>query len=514
MVNAPGAREQMMVRCFIGVVTAALALIASILGLNTAGFRPDATTAPVILAAAASDVAIDRDAAAKRLGEMLRFRTVSVQAGQAQDLTPFTAQRAWIEARYPALHQAASKEVVSGESLLYTWMGSEPKSPPILLLAHLDVVPVEAWALKVWQAEPFGGEVKDGYVWGRGAIDNKGSVVAILEAANALAASGFKPKRTIHIAFGHDEEVSGLQGAVQIAALLKARGVKAWFALDEGQAIIAKNPLTGKSTALIGVSEKGYATMRLTAIAQAGHSSVPPPVTAVTLLSEALPRINRLPVKMSLAGGPGEDMVRALGDQLPLTTRIAAANEWLFAPLIRQQLGSNPTAAAMMRTTIAATMLEGSPKENIIPGRASALINFRLHPRDKAADILAMAKAAVADLSVKAAPGGVDRTVTVEWNSPPNEASPVSSTQSDSYALIAAVARAAAPDAPVTPSLVLAATDSRHYVNVAENVYRFSPIVLDTPDIECIHGQNERLSIENLERMIRGYVQLITTGAG
>jgi carboxypeptidase PM20D1 len=271
--------------------------------------------------------------------------------------------------------------------------------------------------------------------------------------------------------------------------------------------------MTGKATALIGVSEKGYATMRVTTIAQAGHSSMPPAVTAVTMLGEALRRINDLPVKMSLADGPGQEMIRALGDEIPLTTRMAAANEWLFSPLIRQQLGASPAAAAMMRTTIAATMLEGSPKENIIPGRASALINFRLHPRDKAADVLAMAKAAVADLSVKAAPGGVDQQVTVEWNSPPNEASPVSSTQSDSYALLAAVARGAAPDAPVTPSLVLGATDSRLYVDVAENTYRFAPMILDAPDIECIHGQNERLSIENLDRMIRGYMRLIATGA-
>jgi carboxypeptidase PM20D1 len=378
-----------------GALLALVLDLAGVVGVNTAGFALSAKDAPVALADAPG-VVIDRDAAAKRLGAMLQFRNVSVQLGQTQDLSAFTAQRARMESAYPAFHRAAQREVVNGESLLFTWQGTDKSLAPILLLAHLDVVPVERSSLSVWTSDPFGGAVKDGYVWGRGAIDNKGSVVALLEAAEASAENGFQPKRTILFAFGHDEEVSGLGGAGQIAALLKQRGVKAWFALDEGQAAIVSHPMTGKPAALIGIAEKGYATLRITAIGPAGHSSMPPQDMAVTELAQAILNIKTMKLGFGLSGGPAEDMARALAAQMPLTTRMVVANEWLFAPVIRSQLGASPAAVATMRTTIAPTMLEGSPKENIIPGQATALINFRLHPRDTTDTLMAAAQRAVA----------------------------------------------------------------------------------------------------------------------
>jgi carboxypeptidase PM20D1 len=455
-------------------------------------------------AAAAPKIAVNVDEAAQRLGKAIEFRTVSVQAGQPWDAAPFAAQRAWLEEAYPAFHAVATREIVNGESLLFTWKGSDESLPPMLLLAHLDVVPVEEWSLKEWKADPFAGEIRDGFVWGRGALDDKGSLITLIEAANALAAGGFKPRRTILFAFGHDEEVSGEQGAVAIAALLKQRGVKAWFAIDEGMAVVEKFPMTGGPVALIGVAEKGYATLRVTAAASAGHSSTPPQDTAVTLLAEAILRIHRMPIEMKLEGGPGLGLLQALAPQLPQTTRLAAANEWLFSPLINQQLGADPRAAALMRTTVAPTMLEASPKENVLPGRASAMINFRLHPRDTSAEIMAAAQRAV-----RGVPG-----VTLEWASPPNEASPVSSTQSDSYALISAVAGAVGGGAPVAPTLVLGATDSRHYAGVADNIYRFTPALISDEEIEGVHNVNEKLSVENVGRMIRGYAHLMAAGAG
>jgi carboxypeptidase PM20D1 len=363
-----------------GVVLAAAVVAAAVVALRTRDFSREAM-AEAAAAAPPPDIAIDADAAAARLARALTFRTLSVQEGQPQDLAPFTAQRAWLEAAYPAFHAAAKREIVNEESLLFTWEGSDPALKPMLLLAHLDVVPAEESTDK-WSVDPFGGEVRDGFVWGRGAVDDKGSVVTLMEAANTLAAQGFKPVRTIIFAFGHDEEVSGLKGAQAMAALLKSRGVRAWFALDEGMAIVERYPLTGTPVALIGVAEKGYGTMRVTAAATPGHSSTPPPDTAVTLLAEAVVRIHRMPVEMKLAGGPALDMIRALAPQLPLTIRAAAANEWLFSPVINQQLGADPRAAALLRTTIAPTMIEGGDKENVLPGSATALINFRLHPRD------------------------------------------------------------------------------------------------------------------------------------
>ncbi len=491
-----------MIRWILGLLVVGAAAVGGLAAWRTQHFLPDPPVASAALDAAPA-LAVNASEAAERLGQAIRFQTVSVQAGQPWDEAPFIAQRTWLETAYPAFHAVAKREIIDGQSLMFTWAGSDPALAPMLLLAHLDVVPVEAWSKDQWKAEPFAGDIRDGFVWGRGAVDDKGSLITILEAANALAASGFKPTRTVIFAFGHDEEVSGA-GAVAVAKVLAERGVKAWFAMDEGMVIVAKYPLTGTPVALIGVAEKGYATMRVTATATAGHSSTPPADTAITLLSEAIIRIHRMPIEMKLEGGPGIDMVRALGDRLPLTIRAAAANEWLFSPLINQQLGADPRAAALMRTTVAPTMLEGGPKENVLPGRATAMINFRLHPRDTTDSILATAQEAVRGI-----PG-----VTLEWTTDAANASPVSSTTSDSYALISAIARDAGDGAPVAPTLVLGATDSRHYAGVAENVYRFTPALLTDEEIAGIHGVNEKLSVENVQRMITAYGRLIAIGAG
>ena len=329
-----------MIRWILGLVFLAVLAGAGVVAVRTSQFKP--APIPQAAIAAAPDLKIDAQLAAGRLGEAIRFETISVQPGQAWNAAPFTAQRTWLEGAYPAFHAATKRETINNESLLFTWAGSDPALAPILILAHLDVVPVESWSKEDWTNGAFSGAVKDGYVWGRGAIDDKGSLIAILEAANALAVSGFKPKRTILFAFGHDEEVSGPQGAQVMAKALQERGVKAWFAIDEGQAIIATHPMTGGPVSLIGIAEKGYATLRITATARAGHSSTPDNDTAVTLLSEAILRVHRMPIEMRLEGGPALGMIRALAPQLPVTLRAAAANEWLFSPADQPAHGGRP----------------------------------------------------------------------------------------------------------------------------------------------------------------------------
>src|SRR5690606_38923740 len=263
---------------------------------------------------------------------------------------------------------------------------------PIVLLAHQDVVPVPDDTRTNWQVDPFGGVIRDDHVWGRGAIDDKGSLVALLEAAEFLAAQGRRPARTIIFAFGHDEEIGGDRGAVLMAAELKERGIRAWFVLDEGMAALERHPLTGGPAAMIGISERGSGTMRIRAVGQPGHSSMPPPETAVSLVSEAVVRIHDMPIDRSLEGGPALAMMRALAPELSLTNRMAVSNEWLFAPLLRQRMAGDPAAQALLGTTIAPTMLEGGVRPNVLPGEATAMINFRIHPRDNAADLLRRAR--------------------------------------------------------------------------------------------------------------------------
>jgi carboxypeptidase PM20D1 len=239
------------------------------------------------------------------------------------------------------------------------------------------------------------------------------------------------------------------------------------------------------------------------AIGQPGHSSMPPPETAVSLVSESVVRIHDMPIERSLEGGPALAMMRALAPELSLTNRMAVSNEWLFAPLLRQRMDGDPAARALLGTTIAPTMLAGGVRPNVLPGEATAMINFRIHPRDSAADLLRRARQQVADLE----------GVTVDWAEEPRDATPISSTTSSSYALLAGLSHSVLPDAPVAPGLVLAGTDSRHYAGVAENVYRFQPILLTAEDLERPHGLNERISIENFERMIRFYIGLMEAGA-
>jgi carboxypeptidase PM20D1 len=487
------------------LILAALALVLAA-GAAFIGYRTFSFTAPPPPAAVeipdTSGYQIDASAAAMRLAEAIRFRTVSL-IEETEDRAQFVQFHTWLQQRYPAFHAAARREMVGELSLLYTWEGSDPGQPPIILLAHQDVVPVPNDTRQNWQVDPFGGIIRDDAIWGRGAIDDKGSLVALMEAAEFFAAQGRQPTRTIIFAFGHDEELGGDNGAVVMARMLAERNVRAWFVLDEGMAALDRHPLTGGPAAMIGISERGSGTMRVRAVGQPGHSSMPPSETAVSLVAEAVDRIHSMPIEQGLEGGPALGMMRALAPELSLTNRMAVSNEWLFGPMLRQRMEGNPAARALLGTTVAPTMIEGGSRPNVLPGEASAMINFRIHPRDTAADLLRSARQEVADLE----------GVTVEWAEEPREASPISSSEASSYALIAALSGAILPDAPVAPGLVLAGTDSRHYAGVAEDVYRFQPILLTAEDLEMPHGLNERLSVANFERMIRFYIGLMDAGA-
>lgn len=487
------------------LILAGLALVLVAIG-GFVAYRTYSFTAPPPPAAVATpDVAayaIDANAAAARLGEAIRFRTVSL-AEETDARTPFRDLHAWMQSTYPAFHAIAKREQFGEFSLMYTWAGSDAAQPPIVLTAHMDVVPVPDDTREQWRSDPFGGVIADGYVAGRGAIDDKGSLVALLEAAEFLAAQGRAPTRTIIFAFGHDEEIGGDNGAVLMAEALAQRGVRAWFVLDEGSAALDPLPLTGRPAALIAVAERGFATMRVRAEGQPGHSSMPPHDTAVSRAAEAVDRIHAMPIERKLEGGPALPMLRALAPELPTTTRMAVANEWLFGPMLRSRMDGDPAARALMGTSVAPTMINGGVRPNVMPAEVEAMINYRLHPRDRSEDILARANAAI---------NGMEG-VTLDWAEPPREATPVSSTTSTSYALIAALSSAVLVDIPVAPGLMLAGADARHYSGVAENVYRFQPVLFVPADLETIHGLNERLSIANLDRMIRFYIGLMEAGA-
>jgi carboxypeptidase PM20D1 len=442
---------------------------------------------------------VDLQRAASHLAEAVRFRTISHQDASDNDAAEWERFHAWLAQTYPAAHAAMNREVVAGHTLIYTWPGSDPSRQPIVLLAHHDVVPVTPGTEPDWKHPPFAGVLADEAVWGRGTVDDKGSLIGLFEAVEALIGSGFSPDRTVIIVSGHDEEAGGA-GAAAAAQLLTSRGVHAEFVLDEGLVVVADFPLLGRPVALIGIAEKGYGTLRITAPAKGGHSSTPPPQTGVEVLAKALLAITSNPFPMKFEG-PAADMVRTLAPDAAPAVKMAVANEWLFAPLLVSQIAATPAGAASLHTTIAPTMLRGSPKENVLPQDATGWINYRIAPGHSAERVLDHAMHATRGLGVN-----------VEWVQPPYDPSPVSSITSDGYRIIAAAA-ANGGQLPVAPGLVNATTDSRYFAPVADDVYRFQPLVLSLREIEMIHGTNERLTLENLRRMIEFYAQVIATAS-
>jgi carboxypeptidase PM20D1 len=453
--------------------------------------------------AAIPRASVDAEGAAKRLSEAIRFQTISNFLNPEQDAEALRGLKAHIEASFPAFHAAAKREVIGEHSLLYTWEGSDPKAQPIALLAHQDVVPIAPGTEMDWKQKPFDGAIADGFIWGRGSWDDKGNLYSMLEAAEQMAKGGFPPRRTIYFAFGHDEEVAGTRGAKAIAAALAARGVRLEFVLDEGL-LIAQGIMKGldKPAALIGLAEKGYATLVLTAHATPGHSSMPPRQTAIGMMSAALARLedHRLPMHVR---GTVAEMFDTLAPEMSGMNRVVLSNLWLFKPLLLREFEKSGPTEATVRTTTALTIFNAGDKDNVLPGNAQATVNFRLLPGDTQASVTDHVRTIIDNekISIAPFPGNTD---------PP----PVTGTAGRSYAALNRTIREVFPDVVVAPGLMVAATDSRHYAEIADNIFRFSPVRANSEDLKRFHGTNERLSIEGYADMIRFYRRLIENTAG
>ncbi|RZL97529.1 MAG: M20 family peptidase [Variovorax sp.] len=474
-----------------------LALVAA-MAVNTwrSSSRQSAPTADV---ADGEPVAVDLPAAARRLGAAVRLPTVSAPDGGARDEAAFDRLHALLAAEFPRVHATLTREVVGRKALLYTWAGSDVSARPVALMAHQDVVPIAPGTESAWTVPPFGGEVRDGFVWGRGTLDDKGNLLAQLEAVESLLGAGFRPRRTVHLIFGDDEEVGGLQGAKAVARLLAARGVRLDWVLDEGLLVLdGALPGLAKPAALIGVAEKGYGTFFLTLDVPPGHSSMPPAQSAIGQMSAALTRLETQPMAGTIRG-VARDMFATLAPDMEGLNRYLLTNLWLTAPVVAMQLAKSPSSNAMLRTTTALTVVRAGDKDNVLPGHAEATVNFRILPGDTLASVESHLRRRVANDAIRIAP------------SPGNaEPSPVSPTDGGpGYAAIARAVRATYPDAVVAPGLMTAATDSRHLGGASDAVYRFSPMRLTLADLPRLHGTDERLSLDNLARMIRFYQRLL-----
>jgi carboxypeptidase PM20D1 len=473
----------------------ALAALALVVLLRTLTYAP----AEPPTAAGGGPIELDEARVLDHLSEAIRFQTVSRQPPEPIDEAAFEGFLGWLGATYPEVFERLAVERVGGYSLLLTWPGRDASLAPVLLAGHYDVVPVIAGTEALWAHPPWAGQVADGYVWGRGALDNKNAVVALMEATSWLLRNGEQPRRTMYLSFGHDEEVGGENGARRVVEHLRGAGVRLAWSLDEGS-FVYRNMFPGVTVpvATINTAEKGSLTLNIIASAEGGHSSMPPRQTAVGRLAHALVTLEQNPVPGGLEGLAAASF-DAIGPHMPFLPRMLFANRWLFGPLVERQLAQLSFADAMLRTTTAPTMLTASPKVNVLPIEAVATVNFRLHPRDSVDDVVRHVSRLVESQHVRVEAGEG------------NPASAVADADSEGFRLVEAAVRAEFGSLVVAPGLLVAATDSRHYAQIAEHAFRFNPMVVTQAEVAGFHGTNERISSAGMVQGVRTYIRLFRT---
>ncbi len=441
----------------------------------------------------------DRETVSKHLSEVVRIRTISKPGMSGPDCKPFLQIHQWIESTFPLVAEKLEKTVINKYSLLYKWSGTDTRLKPVLLNAHLDVVPVDDESRADWDVEPFGGEIKDGFVWGRGSLDMKNNLVSILNSVEKLLGEGFSPKRTVYLAFGHDEEISGFDGSLNIMKHLKQKGVKLAALLDEG-GMVSLGTMTGVDdpVALIGHTEKGYLTLRLSTECEPGHSSRPPRQTAVGIISRAIALIDDHPFPAKLSYFL--PTLKKIGHILPFKLQFAVANASMLGPIMVRELSGKQDTSALIRTTQAATIMHGGIKDNILPSSAEAKINLRLMPADTIESVIKRYTKIVSDPRVK---------IEIDDDRKAWEASSVAPIDGPAYLTLELVVRQIFDNVPTAPFVFLAATDSRHYQPICDNIFKFSPYLITPEERKGVHGINERISQDELAGMVSFYHRLI-----
>lgn len=435
------------------------------------------------------------DSALTHLSMAIRIPTISPQDPSRIDTSAFLRYRSFLENAYPLIHQRLTRDIVTDFSYIYTWKGTDPSLSPLILMAHYDVVPVEPSAEKLWTAQPFGGEIKGDTVWGRGAVDDKCSMVSIMETVEALLRQNYTPRRSVLLCFGHNEESTGL-GAAAIARLLQQRGIHAEMVVDEGGEITReKIPGVRRPVGLIGIGEKGYATFELLAEKTGGHSSRPDKETAIDMLARALYKLRQEKTPHRIPDPTREFLRRISGSSDRFWDKMALNNLWLFEGYVLYKMGEDKDGRAMTSTTIVPTILESGIRENVIPSQARAIVNTRILPGESIKEVEAFIRRGVDDDRIKIRLTGDFAT----------EPSAMTDFHSDAFKKVADAAMAVSDDLIPTPFIMVGATDSRNFRAISNGVVNFCP----TTDGKGYHGIDERLPIKDFQRAIQFYTLLI-----
>ena len=417
-----------------------------------------------------------------RLATAVRFKTVSSQDTSKIDYRAFAELNEFLASTYPKTFEQLDVEYINTYSILLRWAGSDPSQNPVLFTAHTDVVPIEIGTEDGWQHPPFAGVIENNNLYGRGTLDDKQGVLSLLEATETLLEEGYQPRRTLVFGFGHDEEIGGGNGAAALAERMRELNLSFDWMVDEGGFVVRDTPLLpGRDLAMINVAEKGYVTLTLTTQAPGGHSSSPAKTGAIGTLARALDRIESNPFEPKLVE-PMRSALTMMAAEMAQPERFLFNNLWLFDSLIAGQMAKDTTTQPMVRTTTALTMINAGIKENVIPQRAEAKVNFRLLPGDTVDMLIATITEIVDDPSV---------VITNDrWMDRPG----VADANGNGFAVISAATATVYPNALAIPSLLQATTDTRHYVNLAKDQYRFHGNSIDASQARSVHGTNEYIS--------------------
>ena len=440
----------------------------------------------------------DMDDAIQNMAKAVTFRTVSQPPEQPQGFTEFEKFRAFLKEAFPLVHSKFNLQLINGQSMIYTLNGTDTSLLPLLFLAHSDVVPVDDTTLGQWTKPPFSGEIENGNLYGRGTLDNKNMLIAIMQAVENLLKEGFAPARGITLAFGHDEELGGGEGALMMAEYFESQGIRFEAVYDEGGIAITdaikgvKSPL-----ALIGVAEKGFNNFKITVTAQGGHSSMPPKHSALGQIGQIAVNIENkqmTPILTPIV----INLLKNICDEMGFAVKMAVTNLWLFKPLLLKVLAAGDTTNAMIRTTTAVTMAKGSDAPNVLPQTAELVVNARVLPGNTPDDMKAHLQAACT---------GINATVTPMLVEQP---SPISEMDSKGYRKLLEIIGEVYPNAIPTPYLVLGGTDARKYYNVCNCVYRFTPALINDEQKGTMHAADEHISVDNIKRMVVFFEKLIS----
>lgn len=439
------------------------------------------------------EVAFDRERAISSLQTLVKFRTVSYKDVSLEDKEAFEALINELPRLYPHVYERCELTRLPDKALLFKWKG-QGEGDATVLMAHFDVVPADE---EKWEKPPFSGIIEDGVLWGRGTLDTKVTMNGVLSAADHLIANGYTPRRDIYLAFSGGEEVHG-RGAVNIVDYFKENNISIGLVVDEGGAVVENTfPGVAEPCALIGIAEKGFIDVQYRVTTSGGHASAPSPHTPVGVLSRACCRIENHPFKAHLTA-PVAEMFDTLGRYSTFGYKLIFSNLWCFGgilDLICKKSGGEVNA--LMRTTVAFTQMEGSQASNVVPTDAKMVSNIRLNPMDTVDSAVKYLKKKVKDDKVQ---------FTVQNGIDPSR---ISLTDCDEYRSVERAVASTWRGCLVSPYLMVQCSDSRHYGDISDRVYRFSAMALTREERGLIHGNNERITLDAICKAVEFYIRLI-----